>query len=59
MRSSESGSRLFDVYQADNAALLAESLEVIQKTSAAILSALENPTEEEGEEPASELAQAS
>ena len=41
-----------------NAALLAESLEVIQKTSAAILSALESRAEEESE-PESELAQAS
>jgi antirestriction protein ArdC len=41
-----------------NAALLAESLEVIQKTSAVILSALESP-EEAAEEPESELAQAS
>jgi hypothetical protein len=42
-----------------NAALLAESLEVIQKTSAIILSALETPAEETAEEPESELAQAS
>jgi antirestriction protein ArdC len=42
-----------------NAALLAESLEVIQKTSAVILSALESPTAEPAEEPEPELAQAS
>jgi hypothetical protein len=41
-----------------SAALLAESLEVIQKTSAAILSALESRAEE-GAEPESELAEAS
>ena len=42
-----------------NAALLTESLEVIQKTSAVILSALESPTAEAAEEPEPELAQAS
>jgi len=46
-----------------NAALLAESLEVIQKTSAAILKALETPEEEDGGEGTAEqegeLAQAS
>jgi antirestriction protein ArdC len=39
-----------------NAALLAESLEVIQKTSAVILSALEKSTEEEPEVTASAIA---
>jgi len=34
-------------------------LEVIQKTSAVILSAIENPEAETGEEPEPELAQAS
>jgi len=42
-----------------NAALLTESLEVIQKTSAVILSALENPTEKAAAEAEPELAQAS
>lgn len=42
-----------------NASLLTESLEVIQKTSAVILSALESPTAEATEEPEPELAQAS
>ena len=42
-----------------NAALLTESLEVIQKTSAVILSALESPAAESAEEPEPELAQAS
>jgi hypothetical protein len=42
-----------------NASLLTESLEVIQKTSALILSALENPAAETAEEPEPELAQAS
>ncbi len=42
-----------------NAALLAESLEVIQKTSAVILSALENPAEKAATAPEPELAQAS
>jgi antirestriction protein ArdC len=42
-----------------NAALLTESLEVIQKTSAVILSALENPTEKTTTEAEPELAQAS
>jgi antirestriction protein ArdC len=42
-----------------NAALLTESLEVIQKTSAVILSALENPTEKAATEAEPELAQAS
>ena len=42
-----------------NAALLTESLEVIQKTSALILSALESPAAETAEEPEPELAQAS
>jgi hypothetical protein len=42
-----------------NAALLTESLEVIQKTSAVILSALENPTEKAASEAEPELAQAS
>jgi hypothetical protein len=39
-----------------NAALLTESLEVIQKTSAVILAALENPTVETATEPDAELA---
>jgi hypothetical protein len=43
-----------------NAALLTESLEVIQKTSAVILSALEAPAAEPTEEPEpAELAEAS
>jgi hypothetical protein len=42
-----------------NAALLTESLEVIQKTSAVILSALENTAAEAAEEPEPELAEAS
>jgi antirestriction protein ArdC len=42
-----------------NVALLTESLEVIQKTSAVILSAIENPEAETAEEPEPELAQAS
>jgi hypothetical protein len=42
-----------------NAALLTESLEVIQKTSAVILAAIENPATETAEEPEPELAQAS
>jgi antirestriction protein ArdC len=42
-----------------NAALLAESLEVIQKTSAVILSALENPAAETTTEAETDLAQAS
>ena len=42
-----------------NASLLAESLEVIQKTSAVILAAIENPAAETAEEPEPELAQAS
>ena len=42
-----------------NAALLTESLEVIQKTSALILSAIENPATETAEEQEPELAQAS
>jgi len=42
-----------------NAPLLTESLEVIQKTSALILAAIENPTAETAEEQESELAQAS
>jgi hypothetical protein len=42
-----------------NAALLTESLEVIQKTSALILSAIENPAAETTEEQEPELAQAS
>jgi hypothetical protein len=42
-----------------NAALLTESLEVIQKTSAVILAAIENPAAETDEEPEPELAQAS
>lgn len=42
-----------------NAALLTESLEVIQKTSAVILSALENPIEKVITETESELAEAS
>jgi len=42
-----------------NAALLTESLEVIQKTSAVILSALENPAEKTATESEPELAQAS
>ena len=42
-----------------NAALLTESLEVIQKTSAVILSALENPAETAATKTESELAQAS
>ncbi len=39
-----------------NAALLAESLEVIQKTSALILSAIETPAAEQNNEAVSELA---
>jgi hypothetical protein len=42
-----------------NAALLTESLEVIQKTSAVILSALESTATETAEEPEPELARAS
>jgi hypothetical protein len=42
-----------------NAALLAESLEVIQRTSAVILSALETPRAEETQEAEPELAKAS
>jgi len=42
-----------------NAALLTESLEVIQKTSALILAAIENPAAETAEEQEPELAQAS
>ena len=42
-----------------NAALLTESLEVIQKTSALILSAIESPAAETAEEQEPELAQAS
>jgi hypothetical protein len=42
-----------------NASLLAESLEVIQKTSAVILSALETPEPEATTEAEPELAQAS
>ena len=42
-----------------NAALLTESLEVIQKTSAVILSAIENPASDAAEESEPELAQAS
>ena len=42
-----------------NAALLTESLEVIQKTSAVILAAIENPAAYAAEEPEPELAQAS
>jgi len=42
-----------------NAALLTESLEVIQKTSAVILSALENPAADATEEQEPELARAS
>src|SRR5580704_16324973 len=42
-----------------NAALLTESLEVIQKTSAVILSALEKPAAEATEEPETDMAQAS
>jgi antirestriction protein ArdC len=42
-----------------NASLLTESLEVIQKASALILSALESPAAETAEEPEPELAQAS
>ena len=42
-----------------NAALLTESLEVIQKTSALILAAIENPAGETAEEQEPELAQAS
>jgi hypothetical protein len=42
-----------------NAALLTESLEVIQRTSALILSALETPTAEAAQEAEPELAQAS
>jgi hypothetical protein len=42
-----------------NAALLTESLEVIQKTSAIILAAIENPVAETAEEPEPELVQAS
>jgi hypothetical protein len=42
-----------------NAALLTESLEVIRKTSALILAAIENPAADAAEEPEPELAQAS
>jgi hypothetical protein len=42
-----------------NAALLTESLEVIQKSSAVILAAIEDPAAETAEESESELAQAS
>ena len=42
-----------------NAALLTESLEVIQKTSAVILAAIENPAADAAEELEPELAQAS
>ena len=42
-----------------NASLLTESLEVIQKTSAVILAAIENPAAETAEEPEPELAEAS
>ena len=42
-----------------NAALLTESLEVIQRTSALILSALEIPRAEDAQEAEPELAQAS
>ena len=42
-----------------NAALLTESLEVIQRTSALILSALETPRAEDAQEGEPELAQAS
>jgi hypothetical protein len=42
-----------------NAALLAESLEVIQRTSAVILSALETPRSEQMQEAEPELAKAS
>jgi len=41
-----------------NVALLTESLKVIQKTSAVILAAIENPAEETAEEPEPELTQA-
>ena len=42
-----------------NASLLIESLEVIQRTSALILSALETPRAEDAQEAEPELAQAS
>src|ERR1700743_775763 len=42
-----------------NAALLTESLEVIQKTSGVILSALEKPAAEATEEPETDMAKAS
>jgi hypothetical protein len=42
-----------------NASLLTESLEVIQKTSAVILAAIENPAAETAEEPEPELAHTS
>ena len=42
-----------------NATLLTESLEVIQKTSALILAAIENPAADADEEPEPELTQAS
>jgi hypothetical protein len=42
-----------------NAALLTESLEVIQKTSAAILAAIENSAEESDEETEPTLTRAS
>jgi hypothetical protein len=42
-----------------NAALLTESLEVIQRTSAVMLSALEKPAAEATEEPETDMAQAS
>ena len=46
------------LYNGD-AALLTESLEVIQKTSAVILAAVDNSAEESDEEPESKLARAS
>jgi hypothetical protein len=42
-----------------NAALLTESLEVIQRTSAVMLSALEKPAAEATEEPETDITQAS
>jgi hypothetical protein len=42
-----------------NAALLTESLEVIQKTSAVILAAIKNPAEETAEEPEPALTRTS
>jgi hypothetical protein len=56
LNNGESSASYIHLYHG-NAALLAESLEVIQRTSALILSAIETPTADEQAEP--ELAQAS